>query len=170
MSLDAFIKNMIDVNCSIIHFNTQTVEKFINDNCSRDLQFHRMYLNMAKLIGELSYANRTKVGSIIVKDDSIISMGYNGTPHKWDNKCEDENNKTLVEVLHAESNALMKIACSTMSSQGATIYNTLSPCVQCAKLISQAKIKAVYFSDIYKDTTGIEFLVKCKIDVYQIKL
>lgn len=136
---------------------------------TKQVSFHKMYMDMAKLVGERSVALRHKVGAIIVKNDSIISMGFNGTPIGWHtNKCEDEFGKTIPEVQHAEANAIMKIACGTLSSEGSTIYSTLSPCIQCAKLIVQAKIKTVYFKDMYKNNCGVKFLVKCGIQVHQI--
>jgi dCMP deaminase len=123
------------------------------------------YLHMAKIWGKLSKAGRRQVGCLIVKNNQIISDGYNGTPHGFDNICEGRDGKTLPEVLHAESNALTKLAKSTQSSDGATLYVTLSPCFGCAKLIIQSGIKRVVYSELYKDTTGIDLLTKSGIEV-----
>ena len=119
------------------------------------------YLKMADEWGQLSKAKRRKVGCLIVKDGQIISDGYNGTPAGYDNNCEYETRfgyETKPEVLHAESNALMKLAKSTNSSRDSTIYLTMSPCFECAKLIIQAGVKRVVYSEIYRIEKGIEFL------------
>ena len=116
------------------------------------------YLDMASIWGSLSYAERKKVGCLIVKDGQIISDGYNGTPTGLSNVCEDESGKTLEIVIHAESNALMKLAKGTSSSQGATMYLTLSPCFDCAKLIKQAGVNRVVYREEYRKTEGLEFL------------
>ena len=127
------------------------------------------YLRMANLWGLLSKAKRKQVGCLIVKNGQIISDGYNGTPAGYDNNCENETRfgyETKPEVLHAESNALMKLAKSTNGSDGSTIYLTMSPCFECAKLIIQAGVNRVVYSEEYRNTSGIEFLtknnVKCK--------
>lgn len=129
---------------------------------------------MAETWSELSKAKRKKVGCIIVKDGAIISDGYNGTPSGFNNDCEFEDpfNKKLVtkpEVLHAESNAITKLAKSTQSSNGATVYITISPCVECAKLIVQSGIKRVVFKKIYKNDEGIKILNRAGIKVKCIK-
>ena len=121
------------------------------------------YLKMANLWGQLSKAKRKKVGCLIVKNGHIISDGYNGTPSGYDNNCEYETRfgyETKPEVLHAESNALMKLAKSTISSEDATVYLTMSPCFDCAKLIIQAGVRRVVYGEAYRNTTGIDFLVK----------
>ena len=123
-------------------------------------QYDRAYLDMAKRWGELSYCKRKKVGALIVKDRMIISDGYNGTPSGFENICEDEENYTKWYVLHAEANAILKVASSTQSCRGATLYVTLSPCRECSKLIHQSGIIRVVYSVEYKDTSGIEFLKK----------
>ena len=131
------------------------------------------YLQMADMWGQLSRAKRKKVGSLIVKDGRIISDGYNGTPHGFDNNCEFETRfglETKPEVLHAESNALTKLAKSTQSSEGATIYVTLSPCFDCAKLMIQSGIKRVIYSRQYRITDGIKLLEDANIIIYQINL
>ena len=122
------------------------------------------YLKMAKIWGELSYCKRKKVGALIVKDRMIISDGFNGTPSGFENVCEDEENYTKWYVLHAEANAILKVASSTQSCKGATLYVTLSPCRECSKLIHQSGIKRVVYSIKYKDTSGIEFLKKAGVE------
>ena len=128
-------------------------------------QYDRAYLDMAKRWGELSYCKRKKVGALIVKDRMIISDGYNGTPSGFENICEDEENYTMWYVLHAEANAILKVASSTQSCRGATLYVTLSPCRECSKLIHQSGIIRVVYSVEYKDTSGIEFLKKAGVKV-----
>ncbi len=128
-------------------------------------QYDRAYLDMAKRWGELSYCKRKKVGALIVKDRMIISDGYNGTPSGFENICEDEENYTKWYVLHAEANAILKVASSTQSCRGATLYVTLSPCRECSKLIHQSGIIRVVYSVEYKDTSGIEFLKKAGVKV-----
>ena len=131
------------------------------------LQLDKTYIKMADTWGQLSKANRRKVGCIIVKDRQIISDGYNGTPSGMDNECEYEFEGKLITkplVLHAESNALMKLAKSNNSSNGATIYLSLSPCFDCAKLIVQAGIKRVVYREIYRDRSGLLLLEENKID------
>ena len=129
--------------------------------------WHVTYLKIAELIGEHSKAERKKVGAILVKAGRIISTGYNGTPSGFDNNCE-ENGKTKPEVLHAESNAIAKCARSTESSEGSVLYVTLSPCLECAKLIIQCGIKEVYFSELYRNTDGLDLLKKAKIKYEQV--
>ena len=123
---------------------------------------------MAREWGNLSYCERRKVGALIVKDRMIISDGYNGTPTGMENICEDEDNYTKWYVLHAEANAIMKVASSTQSCSGATLYVTLSPCKDCSKLIYQAGIVRVVYIEQYKDTTGINFLKDAGVEVVQI--
>ena len=128
------------------------------------------YLKMAQEWGNLSYCERRKVGALIVKNNRIISDGYNGTPSGFENFCEDEDGYTKWYVLHAEANAITKVASSTQSCDGATLYITLSPCKQCSKLIYQAKIKRLVYAVKYKDTSGIEFLKKAGVVVDHIKI
>jgi len=128
-----------------------------------------MYMEITKVISKRSYCKRKKVGCIIVKDDMIISDGYNGTPTGFENICEDENNKTKPYVLHAEANALTKLAKSTQSSIGATLYVTMSPCYECSKLIIQTGIKRVVFSEIYRISEGLNLLKKSGIEVVHLK-
>jgi dCMP deaminase len=126
------------------------------------------YLAMAKRWSELSHCTRKKVGALIVKDRMIISDGYNGTPTGFENPCEDEENYTKWYVLHAEANAILKVASSTQSCKGATLYLTLSPCRECSKLVYQAGIKRLVYDKAYKDTTGLEFLEKAGVEVVQL--
>jgi len=126
------------------------------------------YLKMAKEWAKLSYCNRRQVGALIVKDKMIISDGYNGTPTGFENVCEDEENNTKWYVLHAEANAIMKVAASTQSCEGATLYITLSPCRECSKLIFQSGIKRVVYIVEYKDKTGIDFLKKSGLEIVHI--
>ena len=126
-------------------------------------KYDRAYLEMAKIWGQLSYCKRKKVGALIVKDRMIISDGYNGTPSGFENICEDEENYTKWYVLHAEANAILKVAASTQSCKGSTLYITLSPCKECSKLIHQAGIVRVVYSIAYKDSSGLEFLKKAGV-------
>jgi len=134
----------------------------------KQLKYDKAYLKMAREWGQLSHCNRKKVGALIVKDRMIISDGYNGTPGGFENPCEDEEGLTKWYVLHAEANAILKVASSTQSCQGATLYLTLSPCRECSKLIHQAGIiRLVYLKD-YKDGTGIDFLKKANVEIVHI--
>ena len=135
---------------------------------SKENKYDKAYLKMAREWGNLSYCERRKVGALIVKGRMIISDGYNGTPTGMENICEDEENYTKWYVLHAEANAIMKVASSTQSCSGATLYVTLSPCKDCSKLIYQAGIVRVVYIDQYKDTTGIDFLKDAGVEVVQI--
>ena len=135
------------------------------------------YMKTARVFAELSSAKRKHVGAVIVKDDRIISIGYNGMPSGWDNNCEDEISypdahgvtlKTKPEVLHAESNAIAKLAKSTESGDGASMFITCAPCMDCAKMIFQSGIKEVFYGEDYRDDVGILFLNKCGITVKQI--
>ncbi len=131
-------------------------------------RFDRAYLKMAKTWGELSHCNRKKVGALIVKDGMIISDGFNGTPSGFPNDCEDENNQTHWYVLHAEANAITKVAKSTNNAKNATLYITLSPCKECSKLILQAGIKRIVYSQQYKDVEGLSILKKAGVIIKQI--
>ena len=129
----------------------------------KQLKYDKAYLRIADEWGKLSYCKRKQVGAIIVKDRMIISDGYNGTPSGFENFCEDENGDTKWYVLHAEANAISKVASSTQSCQGATLYITLSPCKECSKLIHQSGIVRVVYKKAYRDNSGIEFLEKAGI-------
>ena len=127
-----------------------------------------IYLQMAKTWGKNSHCKRMQVGCLMVKDKSIISDGYNGSPTGFPNICEDENMATLPYVLHAEANAITKLAKSTQSSDGSTIYVTLSPCFECSKLIIQSGIKRVVFSEVYRKPDSLPFLIEAGIELYKI--
>ncbi len=127
------------------------------------------YLKMADIWAQNSYCKRRKVGALLVKDKMIISDGYNGTPSGFENDCEDENDKTKAYVLHAEANAITKVAKSGNNSLGATLYVTSSPCLECSKLIIQAGIKRVVFTENYRLEDGINLLKRADIDVEQVE-
>ena len=128
------------------------------------------YLRMAKIWSENSYCKRRKVGAIIVKDKMIISDGFNGTPSGFENVCEDEDNITKPYVLHAEANAITKVAKSNNSSKGATLYVTTSPCMECSKLIIQSGIKRVVFSEKYRITDGLDLLERAGIELLNLEI
>ncbi|UOK42922.1 MULTISPECIES: deoxycytidylate deaminase [Flavobacterium] len=128
-------------------------------------KYDKAYLRIAKEWGQLSYCQRKKVGAIIVKDRMIISDGYNGTPSGFENCCEDDEGLTKWYVLHAEANAISKVARSTQSCEGATLYITLSPCKECSKLIHQSGVKRVVYHEGYKDDSGLDFLRKAGVEV-----
>ncbi len=132
-------------------------------------RYDKAYLRIAAEWGKLSHCKRKQVGAIIVKDRMIISDGYNGTPTGFENPCEDEGNYTKWYVLHAEANAILKVAASTQSCKNATLYITLSPCKECSKLIHQAGIKRVVYLNAYKDDSGLQFLVKAGVKLTHIK-
>lgn len=134
----------------------------------KQLKYDKAYLRMAQEWAKLSHCKRRKVGALIVKDRMIISDGYNGTPSGFKNVCEDENGLTYWYVLHAEANAILKVASSTQSCKNATLYITMSPCKDCSKLIHQAGITRVVYRDAYKDLSGIEFLKLANVEVVQI--
>ena len=130
----------------------------------------RRYLRMASIWSENSYCKRRKVGAILVKEKMIISDGYNGTPSGFENCCEDAEGRTFPYVLHAEANAITKVARSNNSSEGSTLYVTTSPCMECSKLIIQAGIKRVVFSEFYHVTEGIDLLNKAGIETLHMPL
>ena len=132
---------------------------------NKQSKYDNSYLKMARVWGDLSYCKRRRVGALIVKDRMIISDGYNGTPSGFENICEDDDNYTKWYVLHAEANAIMKVAASTQSTNGATLYITLSPCKECSKLIHQSGIKRVVYCEEYKDTSGLDFLKKAGVEL-----
>mgnify|MGYP005988132953 FL=1 len=131
----------------------------------KQLKYDTAYLKMAHEWAKLSHCERKQVGALIVKDRMIISDGFNGTPTGFENPCENEEDYTKWYVLHAEANAILKVASSTQSCKGATLYITLSPCKECSKLIHQAGIKRVVFANNYKDETGIKFLKKAGVEL-----
>ena len=134
----------------------------------KDKKFDSSYIKMAFVWADNSYCERRKVGALLVKDRMIISDGYNGTPSGFENICEDENNNTKSYVLHAEANAITKVAKSHNSSQGSTLYVTDSPCIECAKLIIQSGIKRVVYSRKYRITDGLDLLERAEIEVDQL--
>ena len=139
-------------------------------------KFKHAYMQTAQTFAELSHARRLKVGAIVIKEDRIISIGYNGMPAGWDNNCEDEylhedgstTLKTKSEVLHAETNAIAKLAKSNDSGNGASIFVTHSPCIHCAKLIHQSGVSRVYYGENYRDDSGIKFLEQSGIAVTKV--
>lgn len=133
-------------------------------------KYDKAYLRMAKEWGKLSYCKRRQVGAIIVKDRMIISDGYNGTPTGFENYCEDDEGYTKWYVLHAEANAILKVAASTQSCAGATLYITLSPCKECSKLIHQAGITRVVYQTPYKDDSGLQFLARAGVEIHHLPL
>ena len=141
-------------------------------------KYDDLYMDIAGRLAQQSFAERVKVGAVLVKNNQIISEGWNGTPSGFPNECEDYAyldhgsehpimSTTKKEVLHAESNALMKVAKSTQSSDGATLYTTLSPCFECSKLLVQAGVKRVVYRDNYRDLTPISFLTTCEVEIEQ---
>ena len=135
----------------------------------KQLKYDVAYLKMAKEWAKLSYCKRRQVGALIVKGKMIISDGYNGTPTGFENSCEDDENYTKWYVLHAEANAILKVASSTQSCKGAMLYITLSPCKECSKLIHQSGIKRLVYANAYKDDSGLRFLKKAGIELVHIK-
>ena len=136
----------------------------------KQLEFDKRYLQMAKIWAQNSYCKRRQVGALIVKEKMIISDGYNGTPSGFENNCEDENYKTKPYVLHAEANAITKVAKSNNSSEGSTLYITASPCIECAKLIIQAGIIRVVFSELYRQNEGLSLLERAGVKVLYLNM
>lgn len=136
-----------------------------NKSMDKQCKLDQRYMRMATIWAENSYCERRKVGALIVKNKMIISDGYNGTPAGFENICEDHNNHTIPYVLHAEANAITKIARSNNSSEGATLYVTASPCIECAKLIIQAGIKRVVYAEKYRLEDGLDLLKKAGIEL-----
>lgn len=142
--------------------------KPMNQSNEKEALLDKRYLRMARIWAENSYCVRRKVGAIIVKDRMIISDGYNGTPAGFENVCEDEDGTTKPYVLHAEANAITKVARSNNSSDGATLYVTASPCVECAKLIIQAGIRRVVFHELYRLCDGVDLLKRAGVEIVHI--
>lgn len=136
---------------------------------SKQKRYDRAYLRLAESWSKLSHCKRKQVGAIIVKDNIIISDGYNGTPAGFDNCCEDKNGVTHWYVLHAEANAILKVAKSTNNCKDATLYLTHSPCKDCSKLVLQSGIKRLVYKESYKDTSGITFLQNAGLEIEQIE-
>ena len=137
----------------------------MNDNKDKQLLLDHRYLRMARIWAENSYCQRRQVGALVVKDKRIISDGYNGTPSGFENICEDENNVSKPYVLHAEANAITKLARSHNNSEGSTLYVTASPCIECAKLIIQAGIRRVVYGEKYRLDDGLRLLERANIEV-----
>ena len=135
----------------------------------KQLKYDIAYLRMAMEWSKLSYCKRRQVGALIVKDKMIISDGYNGTPSGFENICEDDKQNTKWYVLHAEANAILKVASSTQSCKGSTLYITMSPCQGCSKLIHQAGITRLVYFEKYKDTSGVDFLERAGVEITHIK-
>lgn len=135
---------------------------------SKQRKYDVAYLRMAREWSKLSYCKRRQVGALIVKDKMIISDGYNGTPTGFENCCEDDQGATKWYVLHAEANAILKVASSTQTCEGATLYITMSPCKECSKLVHQAGITRIVYLNEYKDNSGIAFLEKAGISIQHI--
>jgi len=139
-----------------------------NNKIEKQELLDRRYLEMARIWAQNSYCKRKQVGALIVKDKMIISDGYNGTPSGFENNCEDDENKTKPYVLHAEANAITKVAKSNNSSENATLYITTSPCLECSKLIIQSGIRRVVFNDKYRNEDGLKLLERAGINIVQI--
>jgi dCMP deaminase len=135
----------------------------------KQLRYDHAYMRMAFEWAKLSYCKRKQVGALIVKERMIISDGYNGTPTGFENCCEDENNITKWHVLHAEANAILKVAASTQSCKNSTLYITLSPCKECCKLIHQSGIERMVYAKTYNDTSGLEFLEQAGVELTHLK-
>ncbi len=135
------------------------------DDKNKQRLLDERYIRMARIWGENSYCKRRQVGALIVKEKMIISDGFNGTPSGFENICEDESGRTKPYVLHAEANAITKVARSNNSSEGATLYVTCSPCIECSKLIIQAGIRRVVFSELYHNTDGVDLLQRSGVEV-----
>ena len=142
----------------------------MDENKNKQLLLDKRYMRMALIWAENSYCKRRQVGAILVKDKMIISDGYNGTPSGFENVCEDEDNVTKPYVLHAEANAITKVARSNNSSEGATMYVTSSPCIECSKLIIQSGITRVVYANSYRLTDGIELLKRADIEIVYVDL
>jgi len=142
----------------------------MSEETNKQRKYDIAYLRMAREWAKLSYCNRRQVGALIIKDRMIVSDGYNGTPSGFENFCEDEEGYTKWYVLHAEANAILKMASSTNSSQGGTLYLTLSPCKECSKLVHQSGIKRLVYLERYKDDSGLKFLEKAGVELEQISI
>jgi dCMP deaminase len=142
----------------------------MQEKTDKQYELDKRYLRMATIWAENSYCKRRQVGALVVKDQMIISDGYNGTPSGFENICEDENNVTKPYVLHAEANAITKVAASSNSSRDATIYVTSAPCIECAKLIIQAGIKRVVYASKYRMEDGIDLLRRANVEVVYIDI
>lgn len=165
------LSQKLQVNQNDLHFHQgyQQTILFFGMKELKQLKYDVAYLRIAAEWSKLSYCKRKQVGAIIVRDRMIISDGYNGTPSGFENCCEDNEGLTQWFVLHAEANAISKVARSTQTCENATLYITLSPCKECSKLIHQSGITRVVFQNGYQDSTGLEFLKKAGVIVHQIE-
>lgn len=169
--------DLLEEKSWIAKTNTGEVVQFnqssdLNDETlysAKDKKMDLVYLKMAEVWATNSYCRRMQVGCLIVKNKSIISDGYNGSPTGFPNECEDENNQTLNYILHAEANAITKLAKSTQSSDGSTLYVTVSPCFECSKLIIQSGVKRLVFKDVYRKPESIKFLYDAGIEIVRLK-
>lgn len=169
--------DLLEEKSWIAKTNTGEVVQFnqssdLNDETlysAKDKKMDLVYLKMAEVWATNSYCRRMQVGCLIVKNKSIISDGYNGSPTGFPNECEDENNQTLNYILHAEANAITKLAKSTQSSDGSTLYVTVSPCFECSKLIIQSGVKRLVFRDVYRKPESIKFLYDAGIEIVRLK-
>lgn len=164
MSRDAYDRDIWErsersIKGSVV-VNNSSLNNFYFPHIEKQKKMDSLYMDIAERVSNMSHCNRSKVGCVIVTPDNITSYGWNGMPSGMDNCCEDESNTTKKEVLHAELNALSKINSSTVSTKDATLYVTLSPCIECAKQIMQSGISNVVYRDDYRDTSGIDLLSK----------
>jgi len=176
---DKFLSDpeLLEEKSWIAKTNTGEVVQFIQSSdinnetlySAKDKKMDLVYLKMAEVWATNSYCRRMQVGCLIVKNKSIISDGYNGSPTGFPNECEDENNQTLNYILHAEANAITKLAKSTQSSDGSTLYVTVSPCFECSKLIIQSGVKRLVFRDVYRKHESIKFLYDAGIEIVRLK-
>jgi len=159
----------VPIHPIMVSFAHPMDEGFIKyDDPVKQLRYDRAYLRMALEWAKLSHCKRRQVGALLVKEGQIIADGYNGTPSGFDNCCEDENGHTKWYVLHAEANAIMKVARSVNSARNSTLYLTMSPCKDCSKLVHQAGIRRLVYINGYKDMSGVEFLKEAGVEVVQI--
>jgi dCMP deaminase len=170
--VDALVSNTSDSNIVPVRSRPWALSSFEmsknSGNGEKQLAIDKRYLRMARIWASNSYCIRRKVGALLVKDKMIISDGYNGTPSGFENECEDENDVTKSYVLHAEANAITKVAKSNNSSDGSTLYITTSPCMECSKLIIQAGITRVVYEEKYRITDGLELLERAGIELIHI--
>ena len=171
--VDALVSNTSDSNIVPVRsrpwaLSSIRMSEKQNTHAEKQLAIDKRYLKMARIWATNSYCKRRQVGALIVKDKMIISDGYNGTPSGFENECEDGNDMTKSYVLHAEANAITKVAKSNNSSEGSTLYITTSPCMECSKLIIQAGIIRVVYEEKYRITDGLELLDRAKIDLVHI--
>jgi dCMP deaminase len=167
MKLVLYLSSILN-SCTLKTSKTKNYDP-VHPYGDKQAQFDKRYLEMAGIWAQNSYCKRRQVGALIVKERMIISDGFNGTPAGFENVCEDENFKTKPYVLHAEANAITKVAKSNNSSDGATLYITTSPCMECAKLIIQSGIRRVVFSDSYHTPDGVDLLRKAGIEIVYIE-